>query len=901
MKHYYKGLTVTLAALILAACGVTPSSSATSTPTTSTPTTSTPTTSITTSSETPTTSTPTSTGVTLTSITIAGADDVTLDFEATFNLFTGVTATGNNGTSYTSQLTMNSTSSAVNTTTGALDTTKTGLHAVRYNITVGSVTAQKWRYITVSQPTSTGLLVNPDFSLGTAGWDDPSVVYIADGAAMTLTTEAGELKAEVTAGANFYTPRFGQMNIPFEQGKTYEVSFEARSSVDKQIALQVGELLAGPPYFTDFLPSIENIFYRNITTTMQTYSYQFTMTQNNPRGGILFGLGRINNISVNATLYFDNIEIVETTLGEDTAAPIFAGVLSSINILVGANYDPLVGVTAIDVVDGDLTDEIVVEIFNSLDQKVSAVDTSAPGVFTVKYSVEDANGNEATAQTTVNIVSLAFKDENLLVNGDFTTAIGAEWGYYQLTDADTWAPNPKPIVVRTQDTVEGTYSLDITNGGGFVWAIQFFQDGVNLVEGTTYRFSVMGSASVARKISVGIGYSFGDNQWNEYGRKNGIELSTTSSTQDFVFTVTKATADVKVVLELGSQDGFADGIVTLDQVRLQRLEADALIANNQFDLTGWRGYFEPGVAKATSGVVNGEFKVTVSEYSPYPQSWDVGATASSYHLQIVQDAESLVGIPGAKQFLDLEVDKTYTLSFDAYASQEVTVTPNVFGQNIWVNHTQSPETILSTSKQTFTKTISTVGATLNDTEKLAFEFGKGVEAILEGGTPVSVYFDNVSIKEGSVALTSLYNGDFETVLGGHATDGDATMKQTADGASITVNSLGEPWQPHYYYILPNLATGTYQLRFVVTSSVTRNLRFNVVLPDAGFASILEGGFSDFAVTANEAYTFTATLVITQPLTNVKLELDFGNLGGTNVSTVGTFVISEVLFYKNFNV
>jgi hypothetical protein len=37
-----------------------------------------------------------------------------------------------------------------------------------------------------------------------------------------------------------------------------------------------------------------------------------------------------------------------------------------------------------------------------------------------------------------------------------------------------------------------------------------------------------------------------------------------------------------------------------------------------------------------------------------------------------------------------------------------------------------------------------------------------------------------------------------------------------------------------------------------------------------------------------------------PLTNVKLELDLGNLGGGNLSLPGKFLISEVLVYANYN-
>ena len=852
MKHYWKGLTITLAALVLAACG-TPSSSSQDSSTSA-----------------------------LTAITINGANDVSIEFDADFNFLTGVTATGNDGTSYTEDLTLSSISPAVNTTTGDLDTTRTGVHTVQYRVQVGVLVATKFRNITVGQPQSTGgMLLNPDFALGTAGWDDPGVVYNESGSSIAFDIEAGALKVVVVTSPVAYAPRFGQMNVPFEIDTTYEVSFRAKSSAVKPINLNAGELLTSAPWFTDFKPGQPEV--RTIGTEWATYSYTFTHRLDNQRGGILFELGTVSGQSVNATMYFDDIAIEEATAGPDVTAPNFNGVQSTVSILVGSTYDPLNGVTALDIVDGDLTDSILVEILDSNNATVSAVSTSAPGVYTVNYSVEDANGNEATAQTTVNVVNLAFRNENLLVNGSFATAIGEEWGYWQ----QDWGT--APVVNRSQDVNAGTYSLDITGGGDAVWAIQYFQDNVNLVQGTTYRFSVTAAASVARKLSVGIGY--GD-PWNEYGRKNGLEIGTTSSTQDFVFTVTKATADVKVVLELGTQDGFANGVLTLSEVRLQRLDATALIANNDFSNSGWRGFANTwqGTAFSTD-VVNGEFKMTVTAVNVY-ESW---------HLQIVQDAESLTGLPGTSSFLDLAPSTTYELKFDAYASKAVTITPNIFGQNIWTNFVQSPTTTLTTSKVTYTLSVVT-GATLNDTEKLAFEFGTGLP--LTDNVPVSVYLDNVSLKTGGVDVATLYNGTMEAILGGHTffTEHGGTMTRGVNGgASIVVPALGgAAYQPHYFYIFPTLAKGKYEVKIALTSSVTRDLRFNIILPDAGYASILPDNFVDFTVTADTPYVFTVSFEVMTPLTNVKLELDLGNLGGGNLSLPGTFLISEVLVYANYN-
>jgi hypothetical protein len=855
MKTYVKGLTITLAALVLAACG-----------------------------------TPSSSSAPLTALTINGANDVSIEFDTSFNFFTGVTATGNDGGTYTSNITLTSISTAVNTTTGVLDSTKTGVHTVQYRVTVGTLVGTKFRNVTVGQPVSTGMLINPDFSLGTAGWDDPGVVYNADGSAMVLSTEDGALKAEVTAGANAYTPRFGQMNIPFEIDTTYEVSFRAKSSVIKPINLQVGELLSGAPYFTDFKPNQPEI--RTIGTEWGSFSYIFTHRLDNKRGGVLFELGKVSNQQVDATLYFDDIAIEEATAGPDVTAPILNGVSPTVSILVGSTYNPLAGVSALDAVDGDLTSSIVVEILNSNSATVNDVDTTLPGVFTVNYSVEDAAGNETTGQTTVNVVSLVFRDENLLTNGSFATAIGDEWSFW----SQDWGT--APVVNRSQDAVAGTYSLDMTGGGDAVWAIQFFQDNVNLVEGTTYRFSVTATASVARKLSVGIGY--GD-PWNEYGRKNGLEIGTTSSTQDFVFTVTKATADVKVVLELGTQDGFANGVLTLSEVRLQRLNQAPLLANSKFETTGWRHFVNDWEGStATSGIVNGEYKLTITKAAGLNLT-------ENFKLQIIQDNVAF-GETNDNGRLGLTAEKSYTLSFDMYASKAISVTTFIGAPGVWTNYVPEANraNAVTTSKQTITIPVSTVGATLNGSEKLSFEFGTQFTNFETGNEFVAI--DNVVLKEGATVLTNVINGAMDQVLGGHqffdesvSLNGGTMSRGANGGASIVAPELGgAAYQPHYFYIFPTLAKGNYEVKIVLTSSVTRDLRFNVILPDAGYASILPDSFVDFRVTANTPYVFTVSFEVVNPLTNVKVELDFGTLGGDKVSLPGTFLLSEVLIYQNYN-
>ncbi len=76
--------------------------------------------------------------------------------------------------------------------------------------------------------------------------------------------------------------------------------------------------------------------------------------------------------------------------------PVISGTQNA-EITVGNTYDPLDGVSATDVEDGDLTSAIQVN---------GSVDTDTVGVYTLVYIVEDSNGNQARVTVTVTVVGL---------------------------------------------------------------------------------------------------------------------------------------------------------------------------------------------------------------------------------------------------------------------------------------------------------------------------------------------------------------------------------------------------------------------------------------------------------------------------------------------------------------
>jgi hypothetical protein len=812
----------------------------------------------------------------LTAITFSGADDVTVDFDAPFNVLDGVKAVGNNGVDYSDQITYSHVATTV-ITDDVLDTKLAGEHMIKYEVEVDGILSQKFRKITVKQPAAVEgeMFVNPDFTLGTAGWVSNDAYLIGEGGELTLTTEEVDgnpaLKAEVVAGWAAVRPRFGQLDIPFEQGKTYKVSYDAKSSVEKMIDVQLGELLTAAPWITDFIPYIVN---HTITTEWDTYEFVFTMELDNQKGGLLFGLGLVGGVSINATMWFDNFEITEVSPESDETAPRLTGVSASRSILVDAEFNALSGVKALDLVDGDISSEVTYVITDEDSNVVDELDTSLPGKYTITYSAEDSAGNIATKEMVLEIVGMQFNDENLVANPSFDAALTEEkpeWSVW----AQDWGT--APVVESAIDIENGLYTVDITGGGDASWAVQLTQDGyITLEEGKTYRLLVTVKSEVARKMNVVLGN--GD-PFVDYARFNATDITTEEKTLEFVFTVTHPTLAVKLVFELGSQDGFADGLVTFSEVKLQEAVLDDIITNGNFN-DGWSLWFQDwgDMPTVTYDRTGGTFNITTDK-----------SGEANWAIQFNQ-------LP-----ITLEADTTYVFSFDAMATAARDINVKLFVPEVWVNQIEMLNHMLSTEMTTYTYEFTTETDNL---EGLTLSFELGLTTSFAAGT---VSFDNISLKEKDVedAPEIIINGDATTVPSfnyDNSGEGAGTMVLGEENeAVIEVTTLGsQSYMPHFYQIVDSLAPGNYVLKIVIDSTVDRDLRVNLVLPNAGWVSILPDNAVDFDVTAAETTTFYVEFTVAAEVTDVKVELDFGTLGGEAVSELGTFTIQEVYIYQNLN-
>ncbi|MCL6603879.1 MAG: carbohydrate binding domain-containing protein [Paenibacillus sp.] len=151
----------------------------------------------------------------------------------------------------------------------------------------------------------TNLVLNSSFGIGQTGWSK----WSGEGGSSTFTVNEGV--AEVTIAAAGWEPWHTQLfqeDIQLEAGKTYELSFKAKSTVARQIIVEYSGTSAA---------STQAKF--DVTATWATYSTQFTVTNNNTlKLNYLIGKTMGTDVTANGvshTISFDDISVKEVVAG----------------------------------------------------------------------------------------------------------------------------------------------------------------------------------------------------------------------------------------------------------------------------------------------------------------------------------------------------------------------------------------------------------------------------------------------------------------------------------------------------------------------------------------------------------------------------------------------------------
>jgi len=845
----------------VAACnGATTLAPTTEAPTTVAPTTQAPTTQAPTTAA-PTTAAPTTTGVQDTEApVISGVDDITIYLNTDFDPMEGVSAIDNVDGDITDQITV----------TGIVDTTKTGTNFLKYSVTdQAGNKKEETRYVYVEvDPNLIGdeIIQNGDFSLGNAVWN------VTDGegssSSFAVIDEVGVLTV-ISPSWNPWAPRLESNIIEFENGVTYEITFDAKADAVRSINVQVGQLLSGAPWFVDYKPSQPQVF--DLSSDWQTFSFKFTMNNATGEGQLLFENGTVNGgvgtDNLATVIYYDNVSIVESTPDPDTAAPIISGATDLV-LETGAVFDPLAGVTAFDVVDGN----IVLDSSNY----VSDVDTSTPGEYTVTYTVSDVAGNIATLTINVTVVSLVFNNTDDITDGSFVTTTTIvpevqdteENGFADITDPEIWY-----YYVAGWDGAAATFSvigeaavIEVTTVGGADWSVMLKQRGIELVAGETYKLTFTASSTVARDIIAKVTDNYAQT----------FALTTDAAEYSFIFTYEgDYTDDAKLMFLLGNMTNYVASTITIDDVELSILQQEELVVNGDFNVDGWSVWSQDwdqgsGIPTVTAGIVNGEYVVTTDLLGD-----------ANWAIQLFQEG------------LVLETGKTYLITFDAKADTVREINAKLIADGEFFS-----TVVLTETMDTYTfEFIYTGASTVNG--KLDFELG-----VIGASVAGTVTFDNIKFEEVEsetvvVASDQVVNGTFDQVIGWSTWAQDweplagVTIEQVGGQLLVDVTALGGAnWGVQLFQENVTLIEGaTYTVTFVAKSSVARDINF----------VLIDGNGAEFRKTfdlTEEFATYTFTFTYDGTSTVGKLDFELGNISASSVPALITF--EEVKLYRNFN-
>ncbi len=126
-----------------------------------------------------------------------------------------------------------------------------------------------------------GLVSNGNFESGTSPWTLGVATAISPS---LLVTESGNtyFSVNVTAAGNPFDVNLSQKGIIMTQGKTYRLTFDAWSNVNRSIVAGIG--LSGNPFTNASVT-------RNLTTTVQNFSIEIVANFTNTNSRVIFDMG----------------------------------------------------------------------------------------------------------------------------------------------------------------------------------------------------------------------------------------------------------------------------------------------------------------------------------------------------------------------------------------------------------------------------------------------------------------------------------------------------------------------------------------------------------------------------------------------------------------------------------
>ncbi len=551
-----------------------------------------------------------------------------------------------------------------------------GQYTIRYEATNSKNTVYtKYRMIQVNKGPN---VLNGSFTIGKNYWR-----FDRPGGAGNFNVVNEEAVFSITdSGAEAWAIQLYQTGIQFSRGKTYEMTFKAKSNAGRSISAGFENVSAG---YAMLIPGYPAMI---LNSEYQEYSALYTASDDFGAIKAVLYLGRGLDVDGLASrdnpqdITVDDIKIREISLAEESKRPVFSNA-HPVTVTTGEEFEVLPEVTAVDYKGNDITEHI--ERIGVVPQSIAAETRML-----ISYRVSDAEGNFNFINRTVTY-RIARPHPYNLINSDFTNG-------FQGWTRDVNQTNGTGQAEFTANE-DGTVTADIQNGSNDNWHIQLFQSNVSLEANKIYRTTLVAKASVERKLTIEI-----SNPAMSFARiaTDLIDLTTEYQTFILEFKSTVSTF-AKFSLLLGNQGANKVHIDRFENEMITAEEAQTIDLRPYEDFEVINGDFKYGYYGWTKEATQGADIVFHEDRDNEAINLEiVSAGSANWHGQINQDGK--VFIEGV----------TYTMSVTASSLDATTIAMEVTNNN--------GETVLG--RQDITLSTATETFTLSFTPTETFDRGK---------------------------------------------------------------------------------------------------------------------------------------------------------------------------------
>lgn len=460
-------------------------------------------------------------------------------------------------------------------------------------------------------------IINGNFAVAEDLTDDKDWKFLtALGGEAEALINNNELTINTTReGTANYSVQMVQADLPMKKGATYRVSFDAYADEARSIIVDVS---APDRSYRRYLADTTV----ELTTEKQTYTYEFTMKDNDDANGRLeFNLGAAGTT---ASVKISNVSLIKT--GESEIQEDEKGILADGNYVynggfqegadrmiyweVTKNAGTEVSVTNVNnirrlkvvaaegtsagnpviitqrdlalsafntyamsfMAEGEADKEINVEVAG---HSFKASLTGAEQTYNDKFKVEEEETNRDIVfiieePGTFYLDDIRIVEDSLIKNGSFNAGFA---GYESFVDGSASA-----TYVVDSLTEDNAADFTISNTGDAAWKIQLKQNNIELEKGQWYRLSLDAKSNMARKLMFAIqrdGSS--DDDWTPYSGEKIVDLSDEYQTYEILFQMKNET-DLRSILSISM--GAVGGIqiterhrICIDNINLEKVEA----------------------------------------------------------------------------------------------------------------------------------------------------------------------------------------------------------------------------------------------------------------------------------------------------------------------------------------